>query len=154
MTIESATTSESTALVPTHGIYHMAVAVSDMDRALEFYTKVLGMQVDNAHGGIGKDDMGFDLRRASLLSGEDQVVLFQRPRPSDADAIAEFGAMHPAFKVDHETFENAVQKLADWGVKVYDLPVMERNSGRSFYFFDTEGNLLQLWTPPTAGATA
>jgi catechol 2,3-dioxygenase-like lactoylglutathione lyase family enzyme len=124
-----------------------------MDRALKFYIEVLGARIDDAHGGIGMDDMGFGLRRAALVTGESEFVLFERPERKGVDALREFGAMHIAFVVDPETFEDAVENLGKSGVKVHDLPVMERRSGRSFYFFDTEGNLLQLWTPPkTAGA--
>jgi catechol 2,3-dioxygenase-like lactoylglutathione lyase family enzyme len=35
-----------------------------------------------------------------------------------------------------------------WGVKVYDIPTVERPTGRGFYFFDPDGNLLQLYAPP------
>jgi catechol 2,3-dioxygenase-like lactoylglutathione lyase family enzyme len=38
--------------------------------------------------------------------------------------------------------------MKDWGVKVYDIPTVERPTGRGFYFFDPDGNLLQLYAPP------
>ena len=52
------------------------------------------------------------------------------------------------FMVSPEDFELAAKKMKDWGVKVYDIPTVERPTGRGFYFFDPDGNLLQLYAPP------
>jgi predicted enzyme related to lactoylglutathione lyase len=76
------------------------------------------------------------------------VALFQRPHPVEKNALQEEGATHQAFVVAPEDFELAVKKMKDWGVKVHDVPTVERATGRGFYFFDTEGNLLQLYAPP------
>jgi catechol 2,3-dioxygenase-like lactoylglutathione lyase family enzyme len=38
--------------------------------------------------------------------------------------------------------------MKDLGVKIHDVPTVERPSGRGFYFFDPDGNLLQLYAPP------
>lgn len=76
------------------------------------------------------------------------VVLFQRPKALEKDAVKEDGATHQAFMVSPEDFELAAKKMKDWGVKVYDIPTVERPTGRGFYFFDPDGNLLQLYAPP------
>lgn len=115
-----------------------------MDRAVKFYTEALGMTVAK----LNRDDMGGRLARADLRSGDGMVVLFQRPKPVEKDALGEDGATHHAFIVDKDDFELAMKKMKDWGVKVHTTPAVGRPSGRGFYFFDTEGNLLQLYTPP------
>jgi glyoxylase I family protein len=66
----------------------------------------------------------------------------------EKSALKDDGATHQAFVVDSNDFELAVKKMRDWGVKVYDIPIVERPTGRGLYFFDTEGNLLQLYCPP------
>ena len=131
-------------MIKTRGVYHIGIPVNDMERAVKFYTEVLGMSVAK----LNRDDMGDKLNRADLRSGDDMVVLFQRPRPVEKNALQEEGATHQAFVVSNEDFELAATKMKDWGVKVYDIPTVERPSGRGFYFFDSEGNLLQLYAPP------
>jgi catechol 2,3-dioxygenase-like lactoylglutathione lyase family enzyme len=131
-------------MIKTRGIYHIGIPVNDMERAVKFYTEVLGMTV----GKLNRDDMGDKLNRADLRSGHDVVVLFQRPNPVEKNSLKEEGATHQAFIVDDDDFELAVKKMKEWGVKVHDIPTVERASGRGFYFFDSEGNLLQLYAPP------
>ncbi|MPZ77426.1 MAG: hypothetical protein GEU77_12980 [Deltaproteobacteria bacterium] len=75
------------------------------------------------------------------------VVLFQRPKASEGGAIKREGATHQAFSVSRDDFELAKKKMTDWGVKVHDTPAVDRPTGSGFYFFDTEGNLLQLYAP-------
>lgn len=131
-------------MIKTKGIYHIGIPVDDMDRAVKFYTEVLGMTVAK----LNRDDMGGGLARADLRSGDGMVVLFQRPKPLEKNALEEDGATHHAFIVDQEDFELAAKKMEDWGVRVHSTPKVDRPSGRGFYFFDTEGNLLQLYSPP------
>jgi len=131
-------------MIKTRGVYHIGIPVNDMERAVKFYTEILGMTVAK----LNRDDMGDKLSRADLRSGNDMVVLFQRPAPMEMNALKDDGATHQAFLVAPEEFELAVKKMKDWGVKVYDIPTVERPTGRGFYFFDTEGNLLQLYCPP------
>lgn len=129
-------------------IYHLGIPVDDMDRAIKFYTEVLGLTVSKR----GTDDMGDKLSRAELRVGNDIVDLFLRPRPRERDATEEVGATHQAFEVSTEDFELAVQKMAEWGVRIHKTPAVDRRTGRGFYFFDSEGNLLQLYAPPKARA--
>jgi len=119
-----------------------------MERAVKFYTEILGMKVAK----LSRDDMGDGLSRADLRSGDSVVVLFQRPRPMEKDALAEDGATHHAFLVDQEDFDLATKKMKDWGVKVYKIPTVERASGSGFYLFDPDGNLLQLYARPRAAS--
>ncbi len=131
-------------MIKTRGIYHIGIPVNDMDRAVKFYTEVLGMTIAN----LNRDDMGAKLNRADLRSGDGMVVLFQRPSSIEKDALQEDGATHHAFVVDPEDFELARTKMKEWGVKVHTTPTVDRPSGRGFYFFDPDGNLLQLYAPP------
>ena len=131
-------------MIRTKGVYHIGLPVNDMERAVKFYTEVLGMTIAK----LNRDDMGDKLNRADLRSGNSMVVLFQRPEPKEKDALKEEGATHQAFIVEPEDFELAVRKMKDWGVKIHSVPTVDRPSGRGFYFFDTEGNLLQLYAPP------
>lgn len=131
-------------MIKTTGLYHIGIPVEDVERAVKFYTEVLGMTVAKA----GTDDMGDKLSRVDLRSGNSMVVLFKRPKPLAGDGVERDGATHQAFMVSPEDFELAVAKMKDWGVRVHTTATVDRPSGRGFYFFDTEGNLLQLYAPP------
>ncbi|MEX0805060.1 MAG: VOC family protein [Candidatus Binatia bacterium] len=131
-------------MIKTTGVYHIGIPVNDLDRAVKFYTEVLGMTVAK----LNRDDMGKGLGRADLRSGNGMIVLFQRPKALEGDAIEREGATHQAFSVSRDDFELAKQKMTDWGVKVHDTPAVDRPTGSGFYFFDTEGNLLQLYASP------
>jgi catechol 2,3-dioxygenase-like lactoylglutathione lyase family enzyme len=72
-------------MITTNGIYHICIPVNDVERAVKFYTEVLGMTVAK----LNRDDMGDHLNRADLRSGDGMVVLFQRPKPIEKDALME-----------------------------------------------------------------
>jgi catechol 2,3-dioxygenase-like lactoylglutathione lyase family enzyme len=131
-------------MIRTKGVYHIGIPVNNVERAVKFYTEVLGMRISK----LNRDDMGDRLDRADLRSGDDMVVLFQRPKPIEKDAVAEDGATHHAFVVDREDFDLAEKKMKEWGVKIYHIPTVDRPTGSGFYFFDPDGNLLQLYAPP------
>lgn len=131
-------------MIKTTGVYHIGIPVEDMQRAVKFYTEVLGMAVAKT----GTDDMGDKLSRTDLRSGDSMVVLFKRPKALAGDGVERDGATHQAFSVSPDDFELAVAKMKDWGVRVHSTAKVDRASGRGFYFFDSEGNLLQLYAPP------
>jgi catechol 2,3-dioxygenase-like lactoylglutathione lyase family enzyme len=131
-------------MIKTMGVYHIGIPCNDVDRAVKFYTEILGMTIAK----LNRDDMGKGLSRADLRSGDSMVVLFQRPKALDGEFIEREGATHHAFHVTREDFELAKHKMKDWGVRIHSTPAVVRPSGSGFYFFDSEGNLLQLYAPP------
>ena len=58
-------------MITTTGIYHIGIPVNDVERAVKFYTEVLGMKIAK----LNRDDMGDHLNRADLRSGDGMVVL-------------------------------------------------------------------------------
>ena len=100
-------------MIKTKGIYHIGIPVNDLERAIRFYTEILGMKVTM----LNRDDMGPGAGRAELQSGDGIVVLFQRPNSVDRDVVREDGATHQAFMVDQEDFELAVKNMEAWGGK-------------------------------------
>jgi catechol 2,3-dioxygenase-like lactoylglutathione lyase family enzyme len=132
-------------MIKTKGVYHIGIPVNNMARAVKFYTEILGMT--NLRS--GQDDMGKVLSREELRSGDFPVVLFQRPKPVERNAVEEDGATHQAFFVDNDEFDTAMEKMKAAGVKIHETATVDRGAlGRGMYFFDTEGNLLQLYAPP------
>ena len=127
-------------MIKTMGIYHTSIPVDDIDRAERFYTEVLGLKLDRPRRE--------GARLSRLKCGEDTVVLFQRPRALKRDSHKEDGVYHQAFVMDIAGFDEAVASLKKAG-NFHEI--IERDSGRTIYFWDTEGNYEELHAAP-AGA--
>jgi catechol 2,3-dioxygenase-like lactoylglutathione lyase family enzyme len=92
------------------GVSHVAVGVSDMERALVFYRDLLGLRVtlDTVEGGVGGGLVGADRRRAVYLRAADGpdasfVVLDQqldRDPFGHPPRILQLGTHHFSFWVD------------------------------------------------------
>ena len=131
-------------------VYHIGIPVNDMKRAEKFYTEVLGMKAWASGSGERETNRPFfealgywpeNLRLSTAERGVD-VVLFERGKPIDRD-WKEDSMCHTAMATSKEDFDLAVEKMKEWGVKVHLEPI-DYGRGRTLYFFDTEGNLLQL----------
>lgn len=132
-------------MVQVQKVYHMGIPANDLDRARDFYTRVLGFQFVGRFGGQpGPDAEAVDgkyLRLDRYECGPDTVVIFERPHSIDRDAIAQDGITHQAFEVDVNTWDEAVSTAKAEG-KFHRT--VERQSGKTLYLFDTEGNYLEL----------
>jgi len=92
------------------GVSHVAVGVSDMERALVFYRDLIGLRVtlDTVEGGAGDDLIGTNRRRAVYLRAADGphesfVVLDQqldREPFGSPPRILQLGTHHFSFWVD------------------------------------------------------
>ena len=131
-------------------IGHVLIAVHDLARSRDFYTRVLGFEVleeDPDHGGvfltIGEGTHVVDL---VALPGS-------QPRPIP-QTIAEFrpslGIGHAAFQVaSARELRRAYFELIDNQIPV--LAAVDHESQESIYFCDPDGNMLEIyWERPTA----
>ena len=133
------------------GVHHLGLPVNNLERAKSFYTEVLGIKCasvaeDIDTGGLYKEAMGhYPLTARLFLENGVQLVLFQRPEPVEKGDFDD-GTSHLSLELAKEDFATAVADLKKAGVKImYEEHV--RKSGRSIYFFDPEGNYLQIHTP-------
>jgi catechol 2,3-dioxygenase-like lactoylglutathione lyase family enzyme len=114
---------------------HFGIDVNDLDRAEEFYTRVLGLEVAQRFG----------QHQVLLRCGPQMLALFARhDLPSrETDRIDNpLGKGHHAFKVDRADFYHAQQEFSarsiptkgpiDWG------------DHDCLYFLDPDGNLLEI----------
>jgi catechol 2,3-dioxygenase-like lactoylglutathione lyase family enzyme len=127
-------------------VYHMGIPVDDLDRAKDFYTKVLGMEYLGRVGGNPNNPDSFPVHGVAqkldrLRCGEYDIVLFARPRPLKRDAVDQDGITHQAFSVAWEDYDAALKQAKDLG-KFHRS--VERDSGNTIYMFDSEGNYLEL----------
>ncbi len=124
-------------MIKTKGIYHTSIPVDDLDRAERFYIDVLGLELDRPR----REGSGL----SRLKCGGDTLVLFKRPRALKRDSHKEDGVYHQAFEMDIAGFDEAVAALKTAGVF---HQIIERDSGRTIYFWDTEGNYEELHAGP------
>jgi catechol 2,3-dioxygenase-like lactoylglutathione lyase family enzyme len=126
------------------GLDHYAVNVADLQRAADWYQRILGFNVLHKWQTtwmVGKDNI--------------KVGLFLRPDakpPSDPDK--ELLIQHVAFLLDGDKFDAALKELADKGVPV-DGPE-DTGIAYSAFLNDADGNLLEFTTyhPPPPPAPA
>lgn len=130
--------------------YHIGIPVNDLNRAEKFYVDILGMKLRGRGSGERETNRPFfellgywpENSRLSPAQGGLQVVLFERPKPIEKD-WKEDSFCHTAFSTSTEDFDLAVAKMKEWGVRFHLGPI-DYGRGRTLYFFDSEGNYLQL----------
>ena len=128
-------------VVKAHTFLHVGIPVNDLDRAQEFYTSVLGLELSGARG---SGDSPVRLHCGSRPDPGQQVILFKRPQPIDRSPIDEDGHTHHAFIVTPEEFDLAVEKFKEMGIYHRGPIQWNPDSHRTLYFFDPDRNYLQL----------
>jgi len=120
-------------------IHHVSLLVADTARALDFYCRVLGLEVDPA-----RPDLSFP--GAWLRVGSRQIHLLELPNPDPVAGRPQHGGRdrHTAFLVSDVAALAA--RLAAEGVDF-----TESRSGRAALFCrDPDGNTLELIQAPPA----
>ena len=114
------------------GIATVWLPVNDMDRATEFYSGTLGLQLKDNHGEWAEIDAdGLTIG----LNARDE----EQPSPEGGAVIA--------FRPDGG-LDDAVERLRGQGVE-FAGPISEHAWGRVASFKDPDGNSLQLYEPPS-----
>ena len=118
-------------------LHHVSLLVRDTARALDFYTRVLGLEPDPS-----RPDLGFP--GAWLKLGEQQLHLLELPNPDPAEGRPEHGGRdrHVALAVDD--LDALRQRLEAAGI-----PYSLSRSGRAALFCrDPDGNAWELIQQP------
>jgi extradiol dioxygenase family protein len=132
-------------------VYHIGLPVNDIKRAERFYVDVLGLKVMGRGSGVRENNRPFFemlgywpevLRLACSRDDKVEVVLFERGKPVERDRN-EDSFCHTGLSASREDFDRALEKLNEWGVDFHVGPII-RNDERTLYFYDSEGNFLQL----------
>ena len=110
----------------TQGVHHVAINVADVEEAVVFYTKSLGLTVRS-----DRPDFGFP--GAWLDTGDQQVHLVQAPTPPSQ-------GQHFALLVTD--LDTAIAELRQDGIHVSDaVPV---GTARQAFVTDPSGNTIEL----------
>jgi len=117
------------------GILETVLYVSDIDRAELFYRNVMALRP------IGKEPG----RHAFFRVGSGVLLLFRAERTRHSASVPPHGAdgeIHVCFTVAPEEYEAWKARIRDHGLAI--AQEIEWPAGRSFYFRDPDGNLLEL----------
>ena len=129
--------------VKVHSLDHLVINVSDVARSVEWYRKVLGMEVKIFDPGQGKPP------RTSLIFGNQKINV----RPRDADKVDWFTADHEAAGSDDLCFltastpDEVVAHLKANGVAIEEGPARKQGARgvlRSVYCRDPDGSLIEI----------
>jgi catechol 2,3-dioxygenase-like lactoylglutathione lyase family enzyme len=112
--------------VQPQGVHHVAINVSDVDEAIAFYTKALGLTIRT-----DRPDFGFP--GAWLDAGDQQLHLVQAPAPP---------AQGQHFALLVGDLDATIAELREAGVNVGDaMPV---GTARQAFVSDPSGNTIEL----------
>jgi catechol 2,3-dioxygenase-like lactoylglutathione lyase family enzyme len=119
----------------TEGLDHVAITVADLERSVEFYRDVLGLEsrYDELHVPM------------FMLAGGSGLALFPpEALPGDGGSGApDIRVAHVAFRVDREQFDRARDVLSAAGV---ETRFSDHGNVHSLYFDDPDGHKLELAT--------
>ena len=118
------------------GLRHVALFVQDLDAAIDFYTRVMDMQIEWQP----------DVDNVYLTNGGDVFALHR----VDYTPQAQQRLDHIGFILD------SIDAVDDWygyfvkqGVRITEKPKTHRDGSRGFYCLDAVGHLLELiYHPP------
>ena len=137
--------------VPVRGVDHLALVTEDMKATMDFYTRVLGMQLVHVRRVPFERDRGqppYDnLRHYFFNMGNDSLLaFFEYPKGlarSNRDLPG--GMQHLAFHVKRRDFDALIERVKTCGVPVIG-PVPLGGRFLSAYFYDNNGIRLELAT--------
>ena len=134
-------------------INHTGVVVQNLDRSVEFYRDIVGLEVIthlDRQGDTVSQVVGYDnthLKAALLRSMNGQVlelVQFLQPQPGQrpTEERAVLGVSHLAFDVDN--IDETLCHLIEHGAIKMNDPVEVAPGKKVCYFQDPDGNWLEL----------
>ena len=120
-------------------IHHIAIIVSDYERAKEFYVDKLGFEVIRDNYRPQKEDWKLDLR----VNDSTELEIFAPKNPPKRPSFPEAcGLRHLAFHVDN--IEEVVAELNNIGIECEPIRTDEFTNRKMTFFFDPDGLPLEL----------
>jgi metallothiol transferase len=123
------------------GLDHIGLKVTDLDRSLDFYHGVLGLEILHTSG--PHDNGG---RSATLGAGGQRLDVFYRPDFVAADRDKPVGMDHVCLTLEDESMEDVLEVLRQHQVEIMWGPVT-RHGTTSVYVFDPDGIHVELRLP-------
>ena len=140
---------------------HFALTVSDLERSLQFYRDMLGLEVrvrrvwneEYVRKMVGFPDASMDIALLALPGSEEQqleLIEYQQPRARPPrNPINAAGSAHLCFIVDDilETYDRLRQEGIEFVSAPVAVPVGPNKGRRTAYLLDPDGIVVQLMQP-------
>lgn len=142
---------------------HVGIHVSDVERSIEFYRKVVGLKLT---GNWRKPDAFRPVCFMRVESSHHDLVFFELPKDIDPASLdmsdsanrRNLGVQHVAFEFDsREEWLHALDHVRSCGVEIVDGPLVHGHEATSvqsfiggsgshaFYFLDPDGNRIEFY---------
>lgn len=130
------------------GIGHVVLNVTDLDRAVTFYTEVLGMKVSGQYEG-SLVFLHFGQYREGTECFFHDLALYKVPNAPAGDRRKTAGLNHIAIRLRTPAdVDAAAEHLKARGVKILKGPGTHKEDQYHYvYFEDPEGNVLEFMSP-------
>lgn len=118
-----------------HGVHHIGILCKNLEASLEFYSNVLGLEVneDRPHNKL-------PYRGAWLWIGSEMIHLMELPNPDPEEGRPEHGGRDRHCCVAVQSIEPLKQRLEE-----HSIPFTASMSGRPAVFFrDPDSNCLEV----------
>ena len=123
------------------GIDHVAINVRDLDKAVEFYTKALGLKITEREP--SKPGIEYFLDCGPSLLGIIQAKDMSISHQFEHEGL---GANHFSLRVHAKDFDAMIKRLEDHAVAIEFAK--KREKSWSLYFYDIDGNKLEITAWP------
>ena len=134
-------------MIKIQGIDHVAFNVRDLDKSLEFYTKIIGLKISQRED--SKPGIEYFLDCGTSLLG---IIQTEDLTPTHLFANKGLGANHFSFRIHSRDFEAMIEHLEANQVKIEFAK--KRPKSWSIYFYDPDGNKLEATAWPLEDGAA
>lgn len=122
-----------------NSVHHIAIIVSDIEKAREFYINKLGFEVIRENYRKERDDWKLDLR----VDEHTELEIFaEKNPPKRVNRPEACGLRHLAFRV--ESVGETVKELAEVGIECEPIRTDSFTGEKMTFFFDPDGLPLEI----------
>ena len=122
-----------------NSVHHIAIIVSDIEKAREFYIKKLGFEAIRENYRKERDDWKLDLR----VDEHTELEIFaEKNPPKRVNRPEACGLRHFAFRV--ESVEETVKELDEIGIECEPIRTDTYTGEKMTFFFDPDGLPLEI----------
>ena len=128
-------------MIQIQGIDHVAINCRDLDKSLDFYTRIFGLKVTGREP--SKPGTEYFLDCGPSLLGLIQAKNLENNHLFDHEAL---GANHFSFRIHAKDFDGMIKRLEENYVQIEFAK--KRDKSWSLYFYDLDGNKLEVTAWP------
>ncbi|PZS08463.1 MAG: hypothetical protein DLM70_02615 [Chloroflexi bacterium] len=127
------------------GFSELVLIVNDVQASATFYREVVGLMPRNEADSAWAWFWTGEPEASQLLGLHKGTLLYEEESPHPEGQ--RWGAVHYAFRVPRERLEQAADHVRGNGIDVYGPQEFDWMKARSYYIYDPDGNLVELWSP-------